>query len=117
MDKILIKDLKVTGIIGIYDLERITPQEMLINISLETDTRKAAEADDISLCVDYEQVALKVKAHAETARRLTVEALAEDLSKICLQTPGVQRVKIRVEKTQAIPFTNSVGVEIKRKKG
>ena len=52
MDKIIIRDLKVTGIIGIYDQERITPQEMLINISMETDTRKAAQADDISLCVD-----------------------------------------------------------------
>ena len=28
MDKILIKDLKVTGIIGIYEQERTTPQEI-----------------------------------------------------------------------------------------
>ena len=114
MDKILIKDLKVTGIIGIYEQERTTPQEMLINVILFTDTRKAAETDDIALCVDYEKVALKVKAHAQTARRLTVEALAEDLARLCLETPGVQRVNIKVEKTQAIAFTSAVGVEIER---
>ena len=114
MDKIIIRDLKAIGIIGIYDQERVIPQEMLINISLCTDTRKAAEADDIALCVDYEKVALKIKATAETARRLTVEALAEDIARICLEVPGVKMVTVRLEKTQAITFTRSVGVEIER---
>lgn len=116
MDKIIIKDLRVTGIIGIYDFERTTPQEMLINLMLFTEIRKAAETDDIVNCVDYEKVAKKVKAHAETSKRLTVEALAEDLAHLCLETPGVQRVIVRVEKTQAIAFTGSVGVEIEREK-
>lgn len=115
MDKVFIKDLRVTGIIGIYEHERITPQEMLINVIMHTDIRKAAKADDIANCVDYEKVANKVKAHAETSKRLTVEALAEDISSLCLETPGVRRVNVRVEKTQAIPFTSSVGVEIERR--
>jgi FolB domain-containing protein len=115
MDKILIKDLRVTGIIGIYEHERHTPQEMVINLTLFTDIRRAAETDDIADCVDYEKVANAVKAHAETSQRLTVEALAEDLARLCLQTSGVRRVIVRVEKTQAIPFTAAVGVEIDRK--
>jgi FolB domain-containing protein len=117
MDKILIKDLRVRGIIGIHDFERVTPQEIVINISLFTDTRRAAETDDIKKCVNYQTVAEKVKVHAETSKRLTVEALAEDTAQICLETPQVQRVIVRVEKTQAITYTGSVGVEIKRKKG
>ena len=116
MDKILIKDLRVTGIIGIYEHERNIPQEMVINIVLFTDIRKAAETDDIADCVDYEKVANQVKTHAETSQRLTVEALAEDLARLCLQTPGARRVTVRVEKTQAIAFTAAVGVEIERKK-
>jgi FolB domain-containing protein len=116
MDKIIINDLRVNGIIGIYDHERITPQEMLINICMQTDTRIAAEKDDIALCVDYEKVAIKVKAHAQTSKRLTIEALAEDIASLCLEVPGVRCVNIRVEKTQAIAFTASVGVEIEREK-
>lgn len=116
MDKIIIKDLRANGIIGIYDFERVTAQEMLINVILQTDIRRAAETDDIADCVDYEQVANKLKAHAETSRRMTVEALAEDLARLCLDTPGVRGVQIRVEKTQAIPFTAAVGVEIERQK-
>jgi len=66
--------------------------------------------------VDYEKVANQVKAHAETSKRLTVEALAEDLARLCLQTSGVQKVTVSVEKTQAIAFTAAVGVEIEREK-
>jgi FolB domain-containing protein len=116
MDKIIIKDLRVNGIIGIYAHERTAPQEMLINLTLFTDIHTAAETDDIADCVDYEKVANKVKMHVETSKRLTVEALAEDMAQLCLQTPGVARVSVRVEKTQAIAFTASVGVEIERAK-
>lgn len=116
MDKIIIKDLRVSGIIGIYDYERITPQEILINVTLFTDTRKAADTDNIADCVDYEKMANLLKAHAQTSKRLTVEALTGDLAQLCLDNTGVQRVKIRVEKTQAIAFTGSVGVEIEREK-
>ncbi len=114
MDQILIKDLRVTGIIGIHAHERITPQEMLINISLSADTRHAAETDDINECINYQTIAEHVKAHAETSKRLTLEALAEDIAQICLNVIGVQGARIRVEKTQAIPYTYSVGVEIER---
>lgn len=116
MDKVLIKDLRVRGIIGIYDYERITPQEMVINISISTDTRRAAETDDINDCVNYQTIAEQVKAHVETSKRLTVEALAEDIAGICLETPRVSGVSIRVEKIQAIAYTSSVGVEIEREK-
>jgi FolB domain-containing protein len=116
MDKIIIKDLRVNAIIGIYDHERVTPQELLINVVLYTDIRKAAQTDEIADCVDYEKVATRLRAHAQSAQRMTVEALAEDLARLCLETRGVGRVNIRVEKTQAIDFTASVGVEIEREK-
>lgn len=112
MDKIIIKDLRANGIIGIYERERVAPQEMVINATLYTDIRKAAESDEIADCVDYEKAANLLKSHAETARRQTVEALAEDLAGLCLGLPGVCGVQIRVEKTEAIPFTAAVGVEI-----
>jgi FolB domain-containing protein len=116
MDKVFIKDLRITGIIGIYEHERSTPQEMVINAIMLTDIRKAAESDEITDCVDYEKVTNRLREHAETVRRMTVEALAEDLARLCLETPGVQGVTIRVEKTQAIRDTGSVGVEISREK-
>ena len=116
MDKIIIKDLIARGIIGVNDWERENPQEMLINIIVFTDTRRAAQTNDLADCVDYSALAQKVQAHAETAARFTVEALAGDLAEICLGEKGVEKVIVRVEKPGAVRFASSVGVEIERVK-
>jgi len=114
MDKILITNLRAHGIIGVYDEERVTPQEILINITLYTDTRHAAETDSLENCINYDALSQKIRAHAENARRLTVEALAEDIAKICLAEVGVKKTLVRVEKPEAIDFVENVGVEILR---
>ena len=114
MDKVIIQDLLVRGIIGVNDWERHRAQDILINITLFTDTRRAAETDNIADCVNYSTMSKKVQAHAESAQRLTVEALANDLAKVCLNERLVQKVILRVEKPGAVRFAKSVGVEIER---
>lgn len=116
MDRVFIKDLIARGIIGIHPWEREKPQEILINITVFTDTRRAAQSDDIADCVDYSALAKQVQAHAESAARLTVEALANDLAAICLKAKGVEKAIVRVEKPGAVRFSSSVGVEIERTK-
>jgi FolB domain-containing protein len=114
MDKVIIKDLSARGIIGINDWEREKPQEILINIELYADLHRAGQTDDIGDCVNYRTVAKKVQQHAESVRRLTVEALAADLARLCLEDPAVLKVVVRVEKPGAARFARSVGVEIER---
>jgi FolB domain-containing protein len=114
MDKVFINDLRARGIIGVNTWERENPQDILINIIVFTETKRAGETDKLADCVDYRALAKKVAGHAETSARFTVEALANDLSKICLQVPGVQKVIVRVEKPGAVRFAVSVGVEIER---
>jgi FolB domain-containing protein len=115
MDKILIKDLSVQGIIGVNPEERKQPQEILINIILYTSTLKTGRSDDIQDTISYSVIAKKARTCAETAQRFTVEALAEDIARMCLGENGVLKVKVRVEKPGAVRFSRSVGVEIKRK--
>lgn len=114
MDKVFIKDLLVRGIIGVNDWERKRAQDILINVVAFTDTSSAGESDDIRDCVDYSVLAKKLQAHAESVGRLTVEALAHDLVKICLEQKGVLKVSVRVEKPGAVRFAGSVGVEVER---
>lgn len=114
MDKIIIKDLVARGIIGLNDWEREKPQEILINVTAYCDISKAAETDDIAHSVNYRSLAKKMQAHAESAARLTVEALAVDLARLGLEDPNVAKIKVRVEKPGAVRFAQSVGVEIKR---
>jgi FolB domain-containing protein len=114
MDKVIIRDLRVRGIIGVTEPERETPQEILINIVAFAETRNAAESDELVDCVDYRALSHKVQAHAATCARHTVEALANDLAELCLQEQAVQKVVVRVEKPGALRFSASVGVEIER---
>jgi FolB domain-containing protein len=116
MDQVFITDLVARGIIGINDSEREKLQEIRINIVLFTDQSKAGRTDDIQDCVNYRTVAKKVLAHAETSHKFTVEALAADLAGLCLEEPGVLKVRVRVEKPGAVRFAKSVGVEIERTK-
>ena len=114
MDKVIIKDIQVRGIIGVYDWERAQPQDILINLELYADLRRAGQTDKLAECINYHTLATQVQAHAETAARFTVEALAEDIAHICLADPRVHSVRVRVEKPGAVPFARSVGVELER---
>jgi len=114
MDQVFIEDLKVNAIIGVNPPERLVPQEVWISVVLFTDQSLAAQSDDIADCVSYSRVADKLAAHTVRAQRFTVEALAADLAGLCLEEPGVKRVRVRVEKPGAVPQARSVGVEIER---
>jgi FolB domain-containing protein len=113
-DRIEIKDLLLRGIIGINEWEREKVQDILINITLFTHLRKAGKSDNIEDSVNYRTVTKKVIKHVEKSENFTIEALAVQIAKICLQEPGVQRVRVRVEKPGALRFAKSVGVEIER---
>jgi FolB domain-containing protein len=114
MDQILITDLAARGILGINDWEREKPQEILINLVLFTDLRLAGASDRVEDSVNYRTIAKKALAWVETSKRFTVEALAADLARLCLEEPGVRKVRVRVEKPGAVRFARSVGVEIER---
>ncbi len=114
MDQTFIKDLLVRGVIGISDNERSQPQDILINVVLFGDISRAGQTDNIEDCINYRTIAKKIIAYTETARRYTVEALATDLAKLCLENPAVRKVRMRVEKPGAVRFAASVGVEIER---
>lgn len=113
-DKILIKDLLLRGIIGIHDWEREKKQDILVNITLFGDLRRAGRSDRLEDSINYRTVTKKVIGHVEGSERFTVEALATDIARICLDAPGVARARVRVEKPGALRFAQSVGVEIER---
>ena len=113
-DRIEIKDLLLRGVIGINDWEREKPQDILINITLFADLRAAGLSDDIADTVNYRTLTKQIIAHVESAGRFTVEALAADVARLCVQATGVQRARVRIEKPGALRFARSVGVEIER---
>ncbi len=113
-DRILIRDLLVRAILGINDWEREQAQDILVNLELTTDLRRAGFSDDIADTVNYRTLTKKILAHVDASTRYTVESLAADIARLCLEEDGVIRVRVRVEKPGALRFARSVGVEIER---
>jgi len=115
MDRIHIKDLSVTGIIGINPDERVNPQEILVNATLWVDTSPAAESDDIDDAANYRTITKAMIAHIEDGKPMLVERLVQELADVAFATePRVQEVEITVEKPGALRFARSVGITIHR---
>jgi FolB domain-containing protein len=113
-DRIVIRDLLTRGILGINDWEREQPQDILVNLTLFCDLRRAGFSDDIADTVNYRTLTKGILALVESSTRYTVEALAADIADLCLREPGVIRVRVCLEKPGALRFARSVGVEIER---
>lgn len=116
MDTIFIRDLRINAILGVYDFERIQPQDILISVTLSTDIHKSGTSDDIRDCIDYDRLSKKIQTLVAVAKRYTVEALATDIANLCLAESEVISARVCVEKPQALSEARSVGVEIERTK-
>lgn len=114
MDRILVKDLMVRCIIGVDDEERREKQDVLMNLSLDADLRKAGKSDEFADTVDYRSIKKEIVAMAEGSSYHLVEALAERVAEICLSRPGVRVARVTVEKPAALRFARTVAVEITR---
>src|SRR5690606_4384635 len=113
-DRVFIRDLLLRAIIGINDDERINKQDVLINIELETDTRQAAESDDIERAVNYRDIAKETIELVEGSQFFLFERLAQEIANICLADERVHRARVTVEKPTAVRFARRVGVTIER---
>lgn len=113
-DRIVIRNLLLRGIIGINDWERKQRQDILINITLDTDLRAAGASDDVADALNYRTLTKAVIAYVEGSDHFLVEALAAAIARICVVDHGAARAVVRVEKPGALRFAESVGVEISR---
>ena len=114
LDKIHIRDLLLRCIIGVYDSERVNKQDILINIILYADLRKACETDNINDTVDYKIIKKKIVNMVESSSFFLIERLAEKIADICLENRKVRKVNVMIDKTGALRFAKSVAIEIER---
>lgn len=113
-DRIVIKDLRVRGIVGLNDWEREKQQDILINLTIFTDLRAAGRSDDVEDTLNYRTLTKRVIAYVEQSSHYLVEALAAEIARIAVAELGAPRIVVRVEKPGALRFADSVGVEISR---
>jgi D-erythro-7,8-dihydroneopterin triphosphate epimerase len=116
MDRILIKDLLARCIIGINDDERREKQDVVINVTLGVDLSRAGRTDRLAHSIDYRAIKKRILAVVESSSYFLIEALAERIADICLESPSVLEVVVSVEKPSALRFARSVGVELTRRR-
>ena len=115
-DWIHLRKLKVRCVLGVHPAERGRPRPVLMNISLECDTRRAAKSDRLEDTMNYEVIESDALAIAKAGRFRLVETMAERVAEVCLKHPQVHSVRVVVDKPGVLPHTKSVAVEICRRK-
>ena len=114
-DRIFIRDLRLRAIIGVDDVERERPKEILLNLELETDLTAAARSDALEDAVDYQALTEQVARHVQASRHRLLERLADSVAQLVLESfPAVDAVTVRADKPGALPSADSVAVQIRR---
>ncbi len=114
MDKIYIKNLLVSCIIGVFPEEREKKQELMFNIELSTDLRAAGKSDNLADTVDYFALENEIVKMVSASSFQLIESLAERTAEICLADSKVSSVKVIIEKCGCLPIARSAAVEIVR---
>ena len=114
IDRIEIHDLLLRCIVGINPEERVKKQDVIINLTLYADLRKAGASDDIVDAINYKTLTKRVIDHVEESDYFLVEKLAHSIAQIAVQEFGVERAIVSLEKPGALRFARSVGVVIER---
>jgi len=116
MDAILIRDLRVEALIGIHKRERHVAQTVSIDLDIGLPSDKVFESDQVADTIDYEQVAIRIRALAASGHFRLVETLAERIARLLLEDFGAPWLKVSVAKIGILGNAKFVGVTIERRR-
>jgi dihydroneopterin aldolase len=118
-DRISLLGLRVFGRHGALEHERRHGQEFVVDVVVETDTRAAAAADDLSLTVDYGALADRLAAIVAGEPAALIETVASRLAAACLDDSRVAAAEVTVHKPHAPvgQLLADVTVTIRRDRG
>jgi D-erythro-7,8-dihydroneopterin triphosphate epimerase len=114
-DKIFVNDLIISCIIGVFDFERKSKQNVIISIELHLDLSTPGKTDNIKDTVSYQEIVDEITKKVEESKYHLLEALAEMVAAICLKDNRVKHAHVKIEKPKAILNAKSSAVEIIRK--
>ena len=116
MDRIHIRDLALRCLIGVFPEERREKQDVIINIVLECDLRKAGRTDRLEDTVNYKDLKDRIVQRIEPSKFFLIEKMADCIAGLCLRTRGVKAVTVTVDKPGALTKARSAAVEIRRRR-
>ena len=114
MDKIIICDLPLQALIGIYAAEQDRRQRLILNLEIELDLSRASVSDALVDTVNYAEIEERLVRLGETSHYQLLEALAGAAAALVLEYEPVTSVRVRIEKPGAARFGRAIAVEINR---
>lgn len=97
-DRIELRGLVITTIIGTLPHERTLAQPLQIDLSLFVNLRQAGQSDDLGDTVHYGEVTERVAQVVRGAQDRLLERLAERVAESVLAMPRVEAVEVTVAK-------------------
>ncbi len=116
MDSILIRDLRVEVLIGIHKRERHALQTVSIDLDIGLPGETVFASDRVADTIDYEQVALRIRALAASGHFRLVETLADRIAKLLTDDFKAPWVRVSAAKIGILPDAKFVGVSIERRR-
>ena len=114
LDTVKIERLELDCIIGINPWERLTKQQITVDIEIDTDLTAAGKSDSIEDTINYRTIAKTVTTEVEKSDYGLVESIGAKIADICLEDDRVFSVRVTVRKPGAGRKASAVGIVIRR---
>jgi len=112
VDRVSVRDLRVSAVIGVRDWEREVTQTLTFNVEMSADVRQAAATDDLADALDYSAVARTISSVVSEGRFRLIETAAERVAERLLADHPVAWLRLEVLKPIAEGgYTAAVTIE------
>jgi dihydroneopterin aldolase len=109
---IRLRNIAVPMDIGIHDFERLGPQRVLINVTLELSESLGENSDKIADALDYDQVHESVLRIAGSRHFNLQESLCREIVDDLKRLPKLTRLVVTSDKPDVYPDCDGVGYRI-----
>ena len=114
--KIIITDFLLNIFIGYRSYEKINKQNVKFNIELDHVNPKHLNDKDIKSIFNYEKITKIIKYLTKSKHYNFLESLADDIFNELFKDKRINKIRLKIEKLDAIKGTVSVGIEITKKR-
>ena len=114
--KIIITDFLLNIFIGYRGYEKINKQNVKFNIELDHVNPKHLNDKDIKSIFNYEKITKIIKNLTKSKHYNFLESLADDIFNELFKDKRINKIRLKIEKLDAIKGTVSVGIEITKKR-
>ena len=113
---IKIKNLKINASIGIYDWEKNSAREIIINVEMVLNDESSTITGNILDTVDYDAITIEIKKIVNSKHFSLIEELVKAILDLIMQNDKVLKCKVKIDKLNAVAGVESFSVILEQAK-